>query len=439
MLHLGAFESTHIVGSGTDVLETTKHLDRWQSDLTLLHESGIRALRYPAPWHRVEPSPGAYDFSWLDGPLCWMRDHGLEPILDPLHHTSFPEWLDDGFANPEFSSLYSRFLGLLAERYPWVRDWTVFNEPLPTTVFCSQTGLWYPYQTGDPSFVAMTLNVARAICEGTRVISERIPKARFVYIDTCEHHSARDSRTESAAWFFNERRFLIHELVLGRVDSTHALHSYLIRNGAPPDDLASFRENPGRIDLLGLDYYPHSELEWFTGRARNEGNLRNRSTPDPRGFAEVARDYIDRFQRPVFLGETNIRGFVTDRLTWLRFMEEQAERLEADGTPLEAFCWFPSIDSTDWCHLCTKCTRSVDPQGIWWLDGERWDRHESELSHTYRLLAQGKIRSTDIAPYYLQAPVDRQLAGYQKFMRDWSGWREPETARRDSGTRHRAA
>jgi beta-glucosidase/6-phospho-beta-glucosidase/beta-galactosidase len=439
MLHLGAFESTHIVGSGTDILETTKHLERWKSDLILLHESGIRALRYPAPWHRIEPSPGVYDFSWLDGPLCWMRDNGLDPILDPLHHTSFPEWLEEGFANPEFPNIYARFLALLAERYPWVRDWTVFNEPLPTTVFCSQAGLWYPHQTGDDSFVAMTINVARAICQGTHVIAERIPDARFVYIDTCEHHSARDARTESAARFFNERRYLIHELVLGRVDTTHSMYSYLRRHGASDSDLEWLCDNPGRIDLLGLDYYPHSELEWSSSPASNGGNLRNRPTTDPRGFAAVAGDYIERFERPIFLGETNIRGYVTDRITWLRYMEEQAEQLAAEGTPLEAFCWFPSIDSTDWCNLCTKCTHSVDPQGIWWLDGERWDRHESELSHTYRMLAQGRMKPADIQPYYLQSPVDRQLAGYQEFMRDWTGWREPDVARRKTRTRERAA
>src|SRR5436305_1770927 len=108
--HYGAFESTRIHGCSADILDTTRHHEFWSTDLEMLHAAGIRRLRYSAPWHKIEPHPNVFDFSWLDQPLCFMRQAGMSPVLDPLHHTSFPDWLVGGFANPHFPDVYRRFI-----------------------------------------------------------------------------------------------------------------------------------------------------------------------------------------------------------------------------------------------------------------------------------------------------------------------------------------
>src|SRR6188508_1207176 len=122
--HLGAFESTKLIGCSTDILGTTHHIERWEFDLALLRLSGIQDLRYSIPWHRIEQKPGLFDFSWLDRPMGYMYSHGMRPILDPLHHVSFPDWLEQGFANPEFPQFYQRFLVAIARRYPWATRYT---------------------------------------------------------------------------------------------------------------------------------------------------------------------------------------------------------------------------------------------------------------------------------------------------------------------------
>lgn len=427
--HLGAFESTKIHGTGEDILGTTRHDERWQHDLDLLHGAGVRQLRYSVPWHRIERTPGVFDWSWMDGPMGYLETHGMVPILDPLHHTSFPDWLEDGFANPEFPALYERFILELAGRYPWADHYTIFNEPLPTTLFCSYTGLWYPHQCSDAEFVAMSVNVGRAICQATQSLARRNPRACFVHVDTCESHRALDRRSERWVRFADARRFFLHDLILGRIDRGHPLMPYLRAHGFRPEDQAWFQDNPGRIDVLGLDYYFHSEMEWYWDRTMGRANI---SFPcrSPRGFAEVGLDYVEQFRVPVMLTETNIRGTVQDRLTWLRFMREQSDLLAVRGVDFRGFCWYPSIDSTDWCHCCTKCTYSVDPQGIWWLDDERWERHASELSECYALLAQGKASTHELPAYEFGAPLDRDLVGFRKLMRHWTDWRTPTGVQR---------
>jgi hypothetical protein len=163
-------------------------------------------------------------------------------------------------------------------------------------------------------------------------------------------------------------------------------------------------------------------MDWHWDRRLGRANL---GTPvhKPAGFAWVGRTYADRFRVPVLLGETNIRGSFHDRLTWLKFMEEQCEEL-ATQTDFRGFCWYPSIDSTDWCNLCTKSTGTVDPQGIWGLDITRWHRETSELSELYSALALGSIRSLDLPAYRFSSRAVRGLDGYSLLMSHWPEWRD---------------
>jgi beta-glucosidase/6-phospho-beta-glucosidase/beta-galactosidase len=417
--HLGAFESTHIFGTGEDILGTTNHIDLWREDLSRLLQAGITSLRYSIPWHRVEARPGEYDWSWIDGPMQFMLAEGMSPILDPLHHTSFPSWLNDGFLNPEFPALYERFIDRISDRYPWVRDYTVFNEPLPTTLFCSYTGMWYPHRSSDEDFVAMSIRVAKAMCLGTEALKRKNKGIQLVHADTAEHHRAADRRTASWVEHVNARRFLILDLILGRLGEGHPLYPYMLRHGAADRDLKWFQDHPGSVSILGLDYYLHSEMEWFWNTSHDRPDIRA-TNQSPRGFASVAEDYVERFGLPIMLTETNIRGSVFERLSWLKFMEEQCEELVLSGQDFRGFCWYPSIDTTDWANCCTQCTRVVDPQGIWTLDSSRTTRHDSELSETYSALARGEITSADIPARPFSQELARRLRGYFPLTTGWN-------------------
>ncbi len=370
----------------------------------MLCVAGIKQLRYPVPWHRIEQEPGKWDWSWMDGPVDWMRRNGMRPILDPLHHVSFPHWLESGFANAEFPMLYARFVQQVVRRYDWVQQYTVFNEPLPTLILCSQTGDWYPNRRTDADFVLMAANAVRAISLATRELRSVNPSVELVHIDSCEHHRALDAESEELVRFVNERRFLFHDLILGRVGKDHPMHEYLQRHGFGNELLGQLRNEPAPFDVLGLDYYAHSEMDW----GHNAVQFPCRRAL---GFAEVGRQYVERFQCPVMLTETNVGGTVQDRVTWLRCMEEQTEQL-SEMADVRGFCWFPAIDATDWNTLCTQANLTLSPMGVWSLDDEREVRHTTELSDWYGKLARGEARWRDMPIYPPDPPLDRDLAGF---------------------------
>ena len=372
-------------------------------------------MRYPVPWHRIENASGQFDWSWIDGPLQLMRELKLRPILDPLHHISFPDWLVDGFANPQFPQLYTTFIQKVAGRYDWVDRYTVVNEPLPTLVLCAFTGDWYPHHRSDRSFVTMAINVARAICLTTAALQRLNSHVQLIHIDSCEHHRALDEGSRAFVDHVNQRRFLFHDLVLGRVNPDHPLLPYLGANGFGDDDRRWFLDHAAKIDVLGLDYYAHSEMEWTWNEAAGQIAL---SFPcsQPRGFASVAGDYVNRYGLPILLSETNIGGSVRDRLTWLKLMEEQAEQL-AGVSDFRGFCWFPSIDAMDWDTLCTKANRRLSPMGIWSLSEDGRVRSSSELSDWYVRLAKGEATAADLPAYPLDPPLDRDIRGFLPLMK----------------------
>lgn len=421
MKFLSGFESTHIFGSGKDVLELTNHTELVEDDLKLVQQSGLNLMRYSAPWHSIERVRGIYDWRWMDRAMRCFQDLGIEPILDPLHHTSFPEWLAGGFSNPIFTRSYLEFVTALAHRYPWAQHYTVINEPFVTTWFCGHEGCWYPFRRGAKNFVPMLLNVVEAITAVSRMLVETLPEVCLIHVDAAETHRAVSKSAAARAAFGNEMRFLVQDLILGRVGEDHTLYEYLRSNGADEKRLEEFHHRPARIDILGLDYYSHCELEWKTPNKRVYPNR------TPEGLVPTALEYATRYQLPVMLSETNIRGYISDRISWLKFMVEQCEQIESllapQGIAFEGFCWYPFIDSTDWCSLVKKADGKVDPQGIYYLDRDRRKRNASELSEIFVALARGEISSKDIPAYRFRAPLDKQLKGFLPMMDHWN-WQD---------------
>jgi beta-glucosidase/6-phospho-beta-glucosidase/beta-galactosidase len=432
---LSGFESTHIFGSGTDVLELTKHTEHVERDLDLADGCGLKTMRYSVPWQTIEKRKGKYDWRWMDRAMAHMRMLGIDPILDPLHHTSFPSWLAAGFANPEFTEMYSKFVTAVAERYPWAKNYTVVNEPFVTTWFCGHEATWYPYFKGDAAFVPMLMNVVDAIISVSRMLVEKVPGVRLIHIDAAEKHRALDKVSRMHAEFSNNLRFLVQDMVLGRVDESHPMYGYLRMNWADTERLERFQREPGRIDVMGLDYYSHCELEWC-----EKGRVYPNQTPE--GLVPTAVEYAERYGLPIMLSETNIRGFVSDRISWLKFMVEQCEEIEkrvgALGLPFEGFCWYPFIDSTDWCSLVRHAKGAIDPQGIYWLEPGTMRRNASELSELYTALAKGQITSKDIPAYHFQAPLDESLRTFMPMMEHWD-WQTHGIARTNKIGRRRAA
>src|SRR5215210_6297664 len=90
-----------------DEMEKCGHYERWQEDLGLVRELGLRYLRWGPAWYRVHTAPGRYDWEWTDAVLAELRRLGITPIVD-LCHFGVPDWLES-FQNPEFPAALAEY------------------------------------------------------------------------------------------------------------------------------------------------------------------------------------------------------------------------------------------------------------------------------------------------------------------------------------------
>ncbi|MCW2603874.1 MAG: hypothetical protein JWN61_2009 [Pseudonocardiales bacterium] len=403
---IAAFESTYHPLHGVDVSDINCHSQQWRSDLDAALAAGVRRVRYPISWHRIEREPGWFDFSETDRVLGYFRDNGVDPIVDLVHHTSYPGWLTDGFRDRRFGSAYVRYAEAVADRYPWLSSYTLFNEPFATLFLSGHEGLWPPYDRGMDGFVGLATNVLPSIAEASTCWAELLPDARHVWVDTCERHDASPDGPWEYVELANDRRFALLDLFLhNRLDADRPFLESIRRHGGE----ALFELPASRVDVLGLDYYCHSEW-WYDasgGRA---------PSPRPRGFAQVAQEYSEHVELPMMLAETNIRGFPADRASWLKYMLEQCEQLDRSGITLEGFCWFPFVDSCDWDSLLARAAGRPDPVGVLSLNGR--ERARTLFTDAWEAATRGDGAATLLA-YRLQAPCAEQLAGYRSQMAHW--------------------
>ncbi len=271
------FESTYLPAFDVDVTETTGHATRWKEDLDLVRACGVTRLRYSVRWHRIEAEAGRMDWSATDDVLGYLQDQGMKPIVDLLHHTSYPRWLTQGFDDERFPSAYLRYAEAFARRYPHVDSYTLFNEPFTTFLFCGFLGTWPPHFKGLDGFVRLASNVFPAVAQASRMYRELLPDARHVYVDTAERHSAAKRWARRFTALANDRRFFLLDLFLGHdLDPRRPFVREIAALGSASDDLLAMA--PGHVDVIGLDYYAHNQWQWYapdrgTPYSTNPGTL----------------------------------------------------------------------------------------------------------------------------------------------------------------------
>ncbi len=56
--------------------------ERWAIDAELMKEAGFNTVRLAEfAWSRLEPSPGKFDFDWLDRSIAVLADHDIQVVL----------------------------------------------------------------------------------------------------------------------------------------------------------------------------------------------------------------------------------------------------------------------------------------------------------------------------------------------------------------------
>jgi hypothetical protein len=112
--------------------------DALPARIALMKKLGVGIVRFNLQWSTIaaerpqiasEPADPAYDWAAPDTVLNALHDAGI-PVLLTVNGT--PSWANGGrppsYA-PTSTSTFTAFVTAAARRYPWVKKWTIWNEP----------------------------------------------------------------------------------------------------------------------------------------------------------------------------------------------------------------------------------------------------------------------------------------------------------------------
>jgi beta-glucosidase/6-phospho-beta-glucosidase/beta-galactosidase len=343
----------------------TQHDRFWRDDFKRAREElGITHLRYAFPWHELEPARGQFRWETADERIAECDRLGIELMLDVMHFGT-PLWLKQAVGDVEFPQALEEYAEELVGRYRGsVRTWCPFNEPLVSALFSGDFGFWPPHSRKWRGYMPVLSRIVQATNRSIRAIRRAMPEATVLLCDAAENFKTRTPQLQAEVNRRNLRRFVVMDLLTGRVDRHHPLFSWLTGYGMSELDIEWLRANPQAPDVLGLDYYPHSD--WQV--AVEGGSVRQRRADNPVGLYGVSQAYYNRYGIPLMLTETSVDGKPINREIWLDTTLDHIRRLREEGVPMLGMIWWPMIDQLDWDGALTHRIGKIHQVGLYTLN-----------------------------------------------------------------------
>ncbi|HVF21625.1 MAG TPA: family 1 glycosylhydrolase [Pyrinomonadaceae bacterium] len=349
----------------SDQIERSGHALRL-TDLDRLASLGIKSVRYPVLWERTAPrSLDELDWRWADERLNYLRRLDIKPIAGLVHHGSGPPYTS--LLDPEFPEKLAQFAAAVAERFPWIEDYTPVNEPLTTARFSCLYGLWYPHKKDAKLFAKALLAQCRATVLAMREIRKVNPNARLIQTEDL----GKTYSTQQLAYqadFENERRWLTFDLLMGKLDRRKRMWNYLRNVGIQKDELKWFLDNPCAPDILGLNHYVTSQRFLDHRLAKYPVSCHGGNRKQVYADVEAVRAYPSgmlspkalfkevwtRYGQPLAITEAHLACTRDEQLRWFKEIWDAAQSLQRDGVDIRAVTAWSAFGSFDWNSLLTK-------------------------------------------------------------------------------------
>ncbi|PPF41928.1 6-phospho-beta-glucosidase [Pseudoclavibacter sp. AY1F1] len=414
--------------------------NRWEGDVKLFAELGMKSLRMSIAWSRIFPNgddaaPNEEGLLFYERLFTRLRERGIEPVVTMSHYemplhlvTEYGGWSNRavvGFFETYAKTILTRYRGL-------VRYWLTFNE-INTTLIEPYTGggiierepadgvdpRQAGYQALHHQFVASAL--------ATKAAREIAPDAQVgCMLARMAHYPATSAPADivRAQWDNNMNLFHTDVQVRGRYSGTvrRFWRDTGIQVAMEPGDEALLAANT--VDFISFSYYMSlvssvsPELYGATG-----GNLFStiknphlQTTEwgwhlDPEGLRYVLNDLWDRYQVPLFivengLGATDVlEGTGADRavhdeyrIDYFRQHLQQVREAIEDGVDLLGYTSWGGLDI-----VSASTSQMTKRYGVIYVDFDdegagSGDRIRKDSFHWYRELIASNGATLEALP-----------------------------------------
>lgn len=157
---------------------TCDHYHRYQDDVKILKELGVKTYRFSISWTRIfpegkgQPNPKGIDFYKKLVELLLKED--IKPVIT-LYHWDLPQKLQDmgGWANREVADHFENYARyIFKELGEYVEYWTTFNEPWVVAFMGYAEGKFAPGISDYSTAILVTHNMLLAHGKAVRAYRE---------------------------------------------------------------------------------------------------------------------------------------------------------------------------------------------------------------------------------------------------------------------------
>lgn len=358
------------IHDGSTGLVACDHYHRYQEDVALMADMGVKAYRLSLSWARIWPDtsgiPNPAGVAFYRELLSALRDADIRPVVT-LYHWDLPLYLHEkgGWTNPEsaewFSDYAVRTVALLDDLCD---DFITLNEPW---VFMHKG-----YITGEhaPGIADLTagghcyVNTLRAHRLAMTNLREMFPHNRFSVAVNLGHIISETDSTDDLAAADRQRSYINDLFMLpwfqGRVPEI--AYDLFPERRADLDALNGLK--PIRHDMVCINYYSRSIVKHRSGGFLDSdfATPRDKVTAmnweiSPEGFKEVLIWTQETARCPVWVTENGsawqdevVDGEVVDlpRCEYLVSHLDAMRDAIHEGADVQAYFAWSLLDNFEW-------------------------------------------------------------------------------------------
>ncbi|MDF2558098.1 MAG: glycoside hydrolase family 1 protein [Bacillales bacterium] len=390
------FPGTTYKGTNGDV--AVDHYNRWQEDVALMAEVGLKTYRFSVAWSRIFPEGkgevNQKGLEFYNNLINELIKNKIEPAIT-LYHWDLPLALEEEYGGWESRQIIEDFTNYAVVLFKAFGDrvkyWISLNEQNIFTGHGYKFGLHPPGVTDDKRFFQVnhiaSLANAKAIVEFRKLVPNGLIGPSFAYSPAYPLTSKPEDiiAAENAEEFINH--WWMDAYVFGRYPQM--VLNYLIEQGiAPiiePGDMELLAQ--GKPDFMGVNYYQTTTYESNpldgVGSAKFNTTGKKGTTPetgipgvyktkpnpflqatdwdwtiDPEGLRIGLRRIASRYNLPVFISENGLGAFdtleegdiVNDdyRIAYISEHIKAIQEAISDGVDVIAYCTWSFTDLLSW-------------------------------------------------------------------------------------------
>ncbi|HTG71488.1 MAG TPA: GH1 family beta-glucosidase [Candidatus Udaeobacter sp.] len=360
--------------NGDDASVACDSYHRYEEDISLMKELGVKAYRFSVSWPRIYPQgSGGVNQQGLDHYkrlVAKLLENGIEPFCT-LYHWELPQALQEkgGWENRETIQAFVQFAETMFREFDGlIKHWMTFNEPWCIAINGHLLGRHAPGIQSWQSAIQVAHHVMVAHGRSVRRFRELGTQGLIGYAPDMywyEPFSRRQEDVDAAYRAFTIYNWFVEPVFTGKYPEEMA--AWFKTKGAEPiiepGDMEIMKE---KIDFLGLNFYGGNIVRHKPGN--NYLDLEHvdlgydKSDKGwfifPEGLYLMLNWLTDRFgQIPIYITENGacyndevVNGKVNDS-SRIRFLQNHAAELGRaieSGVNLKGYLTWSLLDNFEW-------------------------------------------------------------------------------------------